>query len=332
MKRYFLILLIFFLFVGFMLWDIYLPKNALSEKQVVFSIEKGQGSREIALNLQKQGLIKWSSDFRLYVAARGISNQLQAGSYFLSYSTNIPQMVNKFILGEVIKIDLTVPEGYGLKDIEKNLLASTDKTYDISVLQAKDFKKDFSFLKSAPDNASLEGFLFPDTYEFSYEASREEIAKKMLDNFDKKLTPALRQEIEKQKKTVFDMMTMASLIEKEVKTKEDKEIASGILWKRLNSKMPLQVDATILYFTEKDSSKVSIDETKIDSPYNTYKYLGLPQGPICNPGIESIEAAIYPKSSAYWYYLSTPEGKTIFSRTLEEHNIAKYKYLKNNGQ
>jgi UPF0755 protein len=243
---------------------------------------------------------------------------------------NIPQIVNKFILGEVIKTKLVVPEGYGLKDIEKSLLANENKAYDISSLEANDFDNRFSFLKSAPDSASLEGFLFPDTYEFSYGPDREEIAEKMLNNFDKKLIPGIRQEIEKQKKTIFEIVNMASLIEKEVKTKEDKEIVSGILWKRINSKMPLQVDATILYLTKKEGSNVSTEETKIDSPYNTYKYLGLPQGPICNPGLESIQAAVYPKTSAYWFYLSTPEGKTVFSRTLEEHNIAKFKYLKNN--
>jgi len=105
-------------------------------------------------------------------------------------------------------------------------------------------------------------------------------------------------------------------------------LVSGILWERLKNKIPLQVDATITYITGKNDIKVSVEETKIDSPYNTYKYLGLPKGPICNPGLESILAAIYPKKSEYWYYLSTPEGETIFSKTLEEHNIAKAKYLK----
>ena len=123
---------------------------------------------------------------------------------------------------------------------------------------------------------------------------------------------------------------MASLIEKEVKTPEDKKIVSGILWKRLENSIPLQVDATISYITGKKGDSVSIEETKIDSPYNTYKYKGLPLGPISNPGLESIIASIYPENSDYWYYLSTPEGKTIFSKTLEEHNIAKAKYLKNN--
>ena len=149
----------------------------------------------------------------------------------------------------------------------------------------------------------------------------------MRDNFDKKLTTDLREEIQKQGKTIFEIVTMASLIEKEVREKEDKEIVSGILWKRLKNNIPLQVDATISYITGKQTTKISREETQIDSPYNTYKYLGLPIGPICNPGIDSIKAAIYPKNSQHWYYLSTSEGKTIFSETLEEHNLAKAKYL-----
>lgn len=332
MKKQILIIIAGSIFLLFIITDIYLPKNALSEKQVVFTIEKGEGSREIALNLQDQGLVRWSSDFRIYVATKGISSQLQAGSYLLSYSMNVPEIVDKFVSGDVLSVTLVAPEGYSIKDIEAGLLESGNKEYDISRLKASDFSSRFGFLKSAPKEALLEGFLFPDTYQFSYEAEEEDVAKAMLENFDKKLSLSLRQAVEKQKKSIFDIVTMASLIEKEVRTKEDKAIVSGILWKRLSVNMPLQVDATILYLTEKDSSKVSTEETKIDSPYNTYKYAGLPIGPICNPGIESIEAAVYPKASAYWYYLSTPEGKTIFSRTLDEHNIAKYKYLKNNGQ
>jgi len=120
---------------------------------------------------------------------------------------------------------------------------------------------------------------------------------------------------------------MASLIEKEVKTKEDKEVVSGILWKRLKNNIPLQVDATITYLTGKKTTKIPLEDLQIDSLYNTYKYKGLPLGPICNPGLDSIKTAIYPKNSEYWYYLSTPEGATIFSKNLEEHNIAKAKYL-----
>jgi len=176
---------------------------------------------------------------------------------------------------------VTIPEGFTVKQIEERLN-----------------------LKLPGEN--LEGFLFPDTYQFPLRISGEEVVKKMRDNFEKKLTPELREEIEKQGKTIFEIITMASLIEKEVKTKEEKELASGILWKRLEIGMPLQADA---------------------AP-ETYERQGLPEKPICNPGLESILAAVYPKSSGYWYYLSTPEGETIFSKTLEEHNYAKSKYLR----
>jgi len=142
----------------------------------------------------------------------------------------------------------------------------------------------------------LEGYLFPDTYEIRKGASLEEIVEKMRTNFEEKT---------KNLEITPEIIIMASLLEKEVKTKEEKELAAGVLWKRLEVGMPLQVDAAM----------------------ETYARLGLPAGPICNPGLESIFASIYPKNSEYWYYLSTPDGITIYSRTLEEHNLAKAKYL-----
>ncbi|MDP2741586.1 MAG: endolytic transglycosylase MltG, partial [bacterium] len=158
--------------------------------------------------------------------------------------------------------------------------------------------------------------------------SAEDILKNILANFEKKLTPELKEAIALQKKSVFEIITMASIIEKEVKTMDDKKIVSGILWKRRDSGMPLQVDATVNYITGKNHKSALIEDTKIDSFYNTYKYKGLPLGPISNPGIDSILSAVYPTESKYWYYLSAVSGETIFSETFREHNIAKAKYLK----
>ncbi len=118
------------------------------------------------------------------------------------------------------------------------------------------------------------------------------------------------------------------MLEREVKSFEDKKLVSGILWKRLEKGIPLQVDATITYISGKKTTQIPLEDLQIDSPYNTYKYKGLPLGPISNPGLDSILAAIYPQKNDFWYYLSTPEGKTIFSKTLQEHNLAKTKYLK----
>lgn len=309
-KIFFLTFLIGFIFI----WQgIYLPKD--SDSQIIeylFSVEKGQGGKEIALNLEKEGLIKSASLFRFYILTIGKADKLQAGDYFLTPLMTIHQIAKKLYSGDMIRIKVTIPEGFTIKQIDARLSG-------LGLIQQGEL---IIF------NSTLEGFLFPDTYQFSLINNPEEIIKKMLDNFDKKLTLDLRKEIETQNKTVFEIITMASLIEKEVKTFKDKKLVSGILWKRIENNIPLQVDATIIYITGKKTTKVFKKETQIDSPYNTYKYLGLPVGPISNPGLESILAAIYPESSDYWYYLSTLEGETIFSRNLEEHNIAKVKYLK----
>ena len=157
----------------------------------------------------------------------------------------------------------------------------------------------------------------------------------MVRNFDAKVTQEVRDAIAGQQKSIFEIVIMASLIEKEVSSEEDRALVSGILWKRISLGMPLQVDATIAYIKNQESriknqrdGKISLEDTKIDSPYNTYRYRGLPRGPIANPGLSAIRAAVFPRSSPYLYYLSTPDGRTIFSRTLEEHNAAKEKYLR----
>jgi UPF0755 protein len=285
----------------FFWWGIFVPKDKVSSEKI-FTVEKGQGLFEIGKNLKKEGLIKNGIFFDFYLIFIRKEKNLQAGKYYLSSMMNIPEIAQKIISGETAKIKVTIPEGSRVKEIEEKL-----------------------GLKLPGDN--LEGYLFPDTYYFPVGVSGEEVVKTMRENFEKKISP-YKEEIERSGKTLQEIITMASLIEKEVKEKEDKEIVSGILWKRLKTGIPLQVDATITYLTGKKTTKITLEDLQIDSPYNTYKYKGLPPGPICNPGLESILAALYPKESEYWYYLSTPEGKTIFSKTLKEHNLVKAKYLK----
>lgn len=305
MKKKIIFSTIFILFLGlFFLWQgIYLPKSSALVEEKLFLVEKGQSLFQIGENLEKEGLIKNKFFFDFYLFLKEAQKKLQAGEYLISPSESIAEVAKKIISGDTARISVTIPEGFTVKQIEEKLN-----------------------LKLPGEN--LEGFLFPDTYQFPLRVSGEEVVKKMRDNFEKKLTPDLREEIERQGKTIFEIVTLASLIEKEVKTKEDRELVSGILWKRLKNNILLQVDATITYLTGKKTTKIPMEDLQIDSPYNTYKYKGLPLGPICNPGLDSIKAAIYPKNSEYWYYLSTLEGATIFSKTLEEHNIAQAKYLK----
>jgi UPF0755 protein len=338
-KKILLVLILFVAVGAFLIWQgIFLP-DLSEEKEAIFNIEKGQGLEEIALNLESENLIKDDFYFKVYALLTGKTKDIKAGTYELNSSLTVPQILEKFVGGETFKIEITIPEGFNLKQIEEALSEKMGRPVFFE-FSAKDFKDSFSFLAKVSDGESLEGFLFPDTYLLDPMVQDKEIAEIFLKNFDKKFNQDFREKIETQQKNIFEIITMASLLEKEVKTKEDKEIVSGILWKRIEIGMPLQVDATIAYIEndiENDikndienekTSKVSYEETKIDSPYNTYKYKGLPKGPISNPGLESINAALNPKKSDYLYYLSKPDGQTVFSRTLEEHNIAKAKYLK----
>ncbi|MFH1462286.1 MAG: endolytic transglycosylase MltG [bacterium] len=281
MRKYF-ILTGLILLIGVLFYVIYLPVSLTGEsKEALFVVEKGEGSRDIALNLEKQRLIRWGPVFRIYVLTFGMSEKLQAGTYLLSPLMNIPQIAEKLVEGEVAKEKITIIEGWNLKDIgfyfENKGMFQAEELYD--------------------EMAELEGYLFPDTYWVMKDESLEDIVQRMKDNFEEKT---------KNLEITPGVVVMASLLERELQTKDDKEVASGILWKRLQIGMPLQVDVEMW----------------------TYENLGLPPKPICNPGLESIKAAIYPKESVYWYYLSTPEGETIFSKTLEDHNIAKAFYLK----
>ena len=297
----------------------------------LFEVREGEGVFQIAKNLKKQGFIRAEFPFYFYLFLTNKWRDLKSGVYQFSSDETFLSIAQKIIQGDTHTIKITIPEGYNLAQIDARLSeAGLIEKGEIIDFDIENFQFSILNFQSNPNFqfSNLEGFLFPDTYYFSPSAGVEKIVKIFLDNFDKKLTAEMRQEIERQNKTIFEIITMASLIEKEVKTIEDKKIVAGILWKRLKNNIPLQVDATITYITGRRTTKISKEETKIDSPYNTYRYKGLPKGPICNPGLDSILAAIYPKDSEYWYYLSTPKGETIFSETLEDHIRAKKKYLK----
>lgn len=324
----FFIVVIIFLVTAF--WEIYIPKNNISQETITYDLKKGAGEKDIALELQRQGIIKNNKFFRIYVILTFQYSKLQAGRYELSPSMSIVEIVKKFVSGNIIKNKITVIEGWDLEDIgsyleDKNVISKKD-FFDVT---KKDWSNEFVFLSDKPKKLSLEGYIFPDTYYMAENATGEEFIRVAMQNFNKKLMPDLRKAITDQHRSIFQIITMASMLEKEVRLADDKKIVSGILWKRIKEGIPLQVDSTVNYITHKNDPKVTVKDTKIDSPYNTYKYYGLPLGPISNPGMDSIIAAIYPIKTDYWYYLSADHtGQTIFSKTLEEHNIAIAKYFK----
>lgn len=338
-KKSYLILglvVVLILFGFWILAQVYIPCHPEDEKEIIFNVEKEEGLADISSNLKKTGLIKSKILFKLAAISKGVQGKLQAGAYFLSSSMSTSEILDKISSGEIAKEKITIIEGWTLKDIgwyfeEIGLVNSSDEFFEIVGYDSpnpRDFSQNFEFLKEKAENVSLEGYLFPDTYEIKKGEGLESVVKKMLENFDNKFTETLQEEIKKQDRTLYQVLTMASLLEKEVKSYTERQIAAGILWKRLRNWWPLQVDATLTYLTGKGSDELTKEDLEIDSPYNTYKYYGLPIGPICNPGIESIKAAIYYKESDFWFYLTTADGKTEFSKTLEEHNVKRFNYLK----
>lgn len=304
-----------------------------------FEIKDGEGVKEIGKRLEEAQLVGNDLYFDYFIWKTGSREKLQAGKYELRGSMTIPEIAQVLSIGEIIpnEIKITFPEGISAKKMEEIL---KEKGFEKNgFLERVDcgcgVKSDYDFLKDKPvkaslaesRRASLEGYLFPDTYIFWREASAADIINRLLENFDEKMTNEMRNDIKKQNHTIFEIVTMASLLEKEVKTPEDMKIVGGIFWKRIENERPLQSCATIAYVLGKEKKQYSYDDTRTPSPYNTYINKGLPPGPINNPGMNSLMAAVYPKKTDYNYFLTDPEtGKTIFSKTLEEHEANKAKY------
>ncbi len=342
--------IIFFILILLIIWftlAIFLPKDSNNQENVVFIIEQGMGSEEISKALKEQGLIKSKIAFDIWVFVSGKDDSLMAGGYDLSSAMSANQIISKLISGEVALEDLIIKPGMDLRDIgwwfENQGMFQAEEMFELVGFPAVrhfstsspegpglpyDFSDEFSFLQDKPGNVSLEGYLYPDTYQIEKGETVKMVARKILSNFDQKVTGELRNEIKAQGRTIFEVINLASLLEKEVKTREDKEIVAGIILKRIRNGWLIQIDATLTYLTGKSSGGLTNNDKKIESPYNTYKYFDLPLGPIANPGIDSIEAAVYYKNSPYWYYLTTPEGETKFGQTLEDHNYYKAIYLR----
>lgn len=305
-------------------WQIRTPLNPTGETKI-FKVSKGDSAKVIAENLKDTGLIKNPFLFRLYIFLALSQYSLKPGEYELSSKMPIRDIGDTLVLGGVNEVIITIPEGFSLKQVEDRLVGAGLAKRD--ELMNYKFSKDVPpILSDKPKSVSLEGYLFPDTYRFFKDATLSDVISKMIDNLSNKLTPDLKTAIKNSSYSTYEILTMASLIEKEIPKDSDRSIVAGILWKRLKAGVPLQVDATLVYIT--GHNELYEADRKINSPYNTYLYRGLPKGPIANPGLSTIKAAIFPETSPYWYYLSTKDNTTIFSKTLEEHLRNKAIYLK----
>lgn len=310
-----------------------------------FVVNRGDSVEKIIDGLASRGFIRSKLLFKADLKSSGLATHLQPGMYDLKDAKSYADIISRLSSGGVAASEFTlkVIEGWDLRDIKKQLdaagYAEAGKLYDVTgppaadlrakgALAPEDLSRDYDFLDDKPPYVGLEGYLFPDTYRIFKDATPEELARALLANFGRKLTPELRSKIAAHGKTVFQAVTLASIVEKEVRMPADKRMVADIFWRRLQKGMALQADSTVNYATGKDLAAVGYDDTRVDSRYNTYRYPGLPLGPIGNPGLAAIAAAADPQPNPYWYFLTDNDGAVHYAATLEEHNRNKAKYLR----
>jgi len=326
------ILIIILLFAGLIYYSNGIKSpNPGSGPEELFVIEKGQGIDRIAENLQSNGFIANKFIFKIFVAVKDYKAKFLPGNYNLRTDLSIKDLVEQVVASNEITLEETeilLIEGWTVAEMD-NYLSKNNVIEPGSLVEYSEIARngDYDFLNDRPKSATLEGFLYPDTYRIYKDATVEKIVQKMLDNFDQKLTPEMRAQIDSQNKTIFEVVTLASIVEQEMFGYEDRKIVAGIFNNRLDIGMALQSDATVNYITKKGIAAPSLDDIAIDNQYNTYKYPGLPPGPICNPSIEAINAVINAADTDYMYFLTTEEGEIIYSKTHDEHVRNKAKYL-----
>jgi UPF0755 protein len=320
------------------------PVNPESTKEKKIEIPIGSSVTGISQILEANGIIKNAKVFKYYVKFKNESG-FMAGDYTLSPSMTIPTIIDNLKTGKVTKevaLKITLPEGIQLQQIAQIIANKTNqKEEDVfKTLNDRNFIK--SLMGKYPDLLTeeifakeikypLEGYLFPATYPFYKEdPSIEEVVSVMLE----KTNEVIKQyavELEDSEYTPHKLLTMASLIEEEATQQVDRHTIASVFYNRIDEGMPLQTDPTVLYAQGKHKSRVLYKDLEVDSPYNTYKVTGLPPSPIANAGAMSIEAALYPEETDYFYFLATAEGKVLFSKTLDEHNQKKAEHITKNN-
>lgn len=329
---------------GVFLWQSYVRYPDPKATDIQVAIEQGDGVKIISRQLKDKGLIPNRFFFECYVVLSQTQKNFQPGIFSLRPGMSYVSIVDALTSIQSQEVTVTIPEGYTLTQIgellEEKGLVSMDEWISFvgeprgnnagrpSFFVSHEFAPTFSFLESKPTERSLEGYLFPDTYRFLKGSSAEEIVIKMLTNFQNKLTPQMQLDIQTQGRTIHDVVTLASIVEREVQTDADRPLVADLFWRRLKIGMLLQADSTVNYITGGKTPSITYADRDIDSPWNTYKYKGLPPGPISNPGLAALIAAIYPKSNTAFYFLTDSEGNVHYARTNEEQVVNKQRYLK----
>ncbi len=302
-----------------------------SVRDLEVTIPKGSSTKIIAEILEEKDLIANAYVFRLKSRVEKYDGSFKPGTFILNTGMSEEEIMEILRTGGMYAEGsrFTIPEGYTTESIAKKL----DKE---KIVTASDFLRavnegdfDYDFIKKIPErNMRLEGYLFPDTYEVRSEATSEEIISKMLKRFDDIYKSEYYIRAEELGYTMDEIIIIASIIESEARREEERPTIAGVIYNRLDQNMKLQMCSSVMYALGKRKDRLLFTDLEIESPYNTYKYVGLPQGPISNPGEASIIAALYPEEHNYLFFVLKNEetGEHVFTETGEEHLKAKQKY------
>ncbi len=324
---------------GAFFYDAFLIRPPSDALPIAFSIQDGASVREIAKRLEDAKLLTSPYFFRVYSKLSGNQFNLQAGTYELVPGMSLRALVSVLTDARAQEVQVTIPEGYTAfqigETIREALPTISKENWEQAVSAAGvEFLDASDVTAGIPDGQGLEGYLFPDTYRFRADANAQTVVETMYLTLLRRLSennivpPTILEKLEfSNGLTLHEVLTLASIVEREVRLPEDMKIVAGIFFTRLKIGMALQADSTINYLTGKKDAAVSLLDSKIDSPYNTYQRLGFPPGPIANPGMNAILAVMNPQDSNYLYFLTTKDGQVIYAKSFDEHIVNKQRYL-----
>jgi UPF0755 protein len=313
-------------------YDAYLIQPASDAETVSFTVQEGERGQGIAERLVEEGVISSEFFFRVYVRLSDAT--LQAGSFEFEKGMNIHSVVNALGDASVEEVQITIPEGYTAEQIGDVVTDAfsgiTEEDWELATGSEGVWMTTALAPLVIPSAQGLEGYLFPDTYRFRADVSAQEIVDTMITTLKRRIA---EQGIVLPESGVFgngftthEMLTLASIVQREVLSVPDMKTVAGIFYTRMQIGMALQADSTVNYITGKKDPGVSLEDSRIESAYNTYTVLGLPPGPISNPGIDAIVATLEPSDSNYLYFLTDPEGNVHYASSFEGH-ISNRQYL-----
>lgn len=305
-----------------------------------FVVQEGELPGDVATRLQREGFVRDAEAFVLYLKCRHASEKIQAGDHTLRRNMTMDEVVRSLQRGTVRGIEITIRPGWRAEQVAEYLatvnLPQYDKDRFLKLVKTGSY--DYAFLDDRPPNAApgLEGYLFPETYQVLQAITVDQLVNRLLFEFDQQVTPDMRAQAKAQGLTLHEAITLASIVERETVKPEEAPMIASVYLNRSKAKTFLNADPTVQYAIGfvKDAKQwwktpVTLEEyQRVDSPYNTYLYPGLPPGPIAEPSLNSIKAVLEPAQTDYFYFLATGDGGHVFARTLQEHNanLTKYGY------